>query len=149
MKRVDPVADLPGVDASGKDWVLWVRSLDYHLSRDLMQKFFSEAWRQRGSARANNDELRDFLKTKGIQLGMDWQEIVLNDARSFFDDPFGIDDGMRRLGWIALGVIVLVLLFLGFLIWQVGKNPERYARMATLMVPQTRAAAVAGNLLQS
>lgn len=107
---VDPRLGIPTANSEGSAWIQWYKSLRDAVGKKQANDLFLKFWAKRGNYNANTHELREFLKTQGIDL-------ETNALSSLYDTGAGFIDGIGDFfgGLKTLGIVVIVLVIGGII----------------------------------
>lgn len=122
---LSPENNIPTSNSTAQDWKQWYESLAYFFSRKDTNALFTKAWDARGgtSARGNTEELRTFLKTKGLTIETTGvQDIVDFSAGIGTSVSNGVSDFLKVGKFAGISLVVIVIGGLAMIVFSIGKD---------------------------
>ena len=137
-----PDKNIPDELSSANAWKLWHGSLKSALGRKQAAVIFVSAWDKRGNKDVITVDLNNYLEKYGIKLDTNFLGTVIG-AGADIADTIG---GVLKVGKYAVyGLVGIVVVGTGILVFQIVKNPIKSAQAAATFTPAGRAATVAGS----
>ncbi len=124
---VKSIENIPSQSATDAQWIAWYKVLQPEVGKKEANILFLKAWNQRknsgllGSA-ANTSTLRDFLKTKGVDMQPDGILAYPITAYEAVSGAIETAFGIGKWSFIILSAIVIVPV--AILLFNIAKNPK-------------------------
>ncbi len=129
--KIDPVQATPPVGSDSSAWVAFHRYLKRRYGARTANSMWSLAWKKRGSSAANTHDLRTYMSSQGLEIDAGTFGSIKDSALAVTDGISDIFGDLYGIGkWATIGVLVVVIGGAGFLIYNVVRRPEKYAKIA-------------------
>lgn len=115
---IDPSKNIPTSTATSSEWINWYKAMNAYFTQQECNYLFLKAWKVRSSDSANDDKLRAFLKSKGVEIDADFTDF------EWVKNPGGIFDWFKTAANTAfwIGGLILVAVFL--VAYRISKNTK-------------------------
>ena len=120
---------IPNQYSTDSNWIEWHTALKKRFGVKEANALFNTAWQKYGGTdvRGNTNQLRNYLKKYGIEL----ETGILSDMRDMSGSIWGGFSSMFTvMKWIGVIIGGMVLVFIGMVLYNVGKNPVESANTA-------------------
>ena len=115
--------NIPGVNSSGAQWISWHKALKSCVGKKNANQLFVMQY-----DKVNYDanlELREYMRGQGVDLDRD----VLDRAVDFGSGVYSWAGGVFEIGsGISIILVVMILGSVGYLLNNIGKDPETAVR---------------------
>lgn len=122
---------IPTQASDANVWIEWHKSAKAFFSKKVANSLWVTAWADRGSKGANTTDLRDYMKSQGVEVETDKLGKLIDfggDVFDFFGDIFTIGK------WTAIVIIVLILGGTSMLLFNILKSPMKSAKTAGTII---------------
>jgi hypothetical protein len=124
---VKSIENIPSQNATDAQWIAWYKVLQPEVGRKEANILFLKAWNQRkGSgllgAASNTSALRDFLKTKGVDVQPDG--LLAYPVSAYEAVAGGIETALGVGKWTFIGLSLIIIIPVAILLFNIAKNPR-------------------------
>ena len=124
----------PSVHSQDMAWINWHKALKSDLGQAAASTIFIGAWAKQGTSAANTVALRNYLAPEGITIDESaWDQVAdlgssVGDSISSFGNHLS---NVFKFGEYAAGAtVIIVIAGLGFILYNIGKDPGKAAGAA-------------------
>jgi hypothetical protein len=124
---VKSIENIPSNSATDAQWIAWYEVLQPEVGRKEANILFLKAWNQRKNAgilgaSSNTSALRDFLKTKGVDVRPDG--LLAYPISAYEAVAGGIETFFGISKWTFIIMATIVIIPVAILLFNIAKNPR-------------------------
>ena len=132
MALITPLDNIPDTDSDASSWKQWHIALRDSFGRKTAAMIFVHAWNKRGKKSIINYDLTKYLDDGGIVLDNTYLGSVSETGASLLDN---FTDILKVGKYAAYGIVGILVIGAGILIFNLVKNPIGAAKAAASLYP--------------
>ncbi len=123
---VKSIENIPSQSATDAQWIAWYKVLQGEVGRKEANILFLKAWNQRKNAgllgaASNTSALRDFLKTKGVDVQPDG--LLAYPITAYEAVAGGLETAFGVGKWTLIILSLVIIIPVALLLFNIAKNP--------------------------
>ncbi len=117
---------IPQLNSSSAEWIEWHKNLKSRYGKSTANSMWLKAWRFRGTANANSNELRTHMSSNGVKIDSSFFNKVVDVGDNVIDKV----GGMLKIGQVGTIVVGGALIVgIGYILYIVLNPNENRTRI--------------------
>jgi hypothetical protein len=117
---------IPQLNSSSAEWIEWHKNLKSRYGKSTANSMWLKAWRFRGTANANSNELRTYMSGNGVKIDSSFFNKVVDVGDNVIDKVGGILK-IGQVGTIVVGSALII--GIGYILYTVLNPNENRTRI--------------------